>query len=930
VWQRDGAAIQFGIGVDEYGSYEETGMVESGNVYDQTLDDGRLRVVVDSSETANPENGRKHTVIYIAAEESADGKDPSVGNYAFDLMTSGSGAFDAWIVGGAYFTKRDGNYLSSGRRYCPGDSRRTVGIPATAKGVLAVASYATRDDLWPLTRDVGVSGDFTPVDSISTFSSPGPSSDPSRTGQKPEITAPGEFIISALSRDAVNELTSSGYAVDSAHRFVAMAGTSMASPHVAGAIALMLQRKPDLTTDQIKMLLARNATAVDAYPNSNWGYGKLDVLNFFTNFDSTDLQTPLPVSNEDISETPFTPQVLPELVDGLPATNSGGCSLAGESDEELGMSLVYGLILIMIMVLVHRKQTRLCIRMFILGLMLLGASCGGSSSPETHLDQNLSIADSYIKIDIQRMRAYMWMWNADNTTMMRLMIPLKHFFAAETIPLSANNFFSFDADRAELIVMNAEDIDVFNGLTVSASIAHASGAWLSVGGTVTISESSVKDGGRVNVQIEGVEMRPLDRESLMIDREGEATSLTLSSVGLVSEGGSDDLLVTDAEPLNGGLGTKVEFKGFNFTEDAKAHFAGCDDYELPMVIKSQNEAEVTVAAYCQDSIMNIVQDYSYQSGWHPTFIFDDTPDVQISPLPFPEADLLKVLHDPTTDYIYMLFKPGDQLEIYSINDKSFLASKELPVSADTFDVAPDGTIITAQGKTLTVVAPDGTVQAQADIPNGNYVADLTSGPKLKVLVMSDDQSSYTLSGVCILDRSMMSVDCPYALKFNKVWWSSPLVMAVRSDRRIVTGEVDGYVGVYRFEDDDSISKLAEQLIGSSGSSESHLVRDEIWWMHRVYGLDLSELRCLPDSPAYPSPGSERYYVVSYCNISIFDDAEQQQEIPFASCKDDDEWGARESPRAAFVSEGDRYLTVIWNEKIRQVDLSQINTYLSTQ
>ncbi len=62
----------------------------------------------------------------------------------------------------------------------------------------------------------------------------------------------------------------------------------MAAPHVTGAVALLLQRRPDLTPEDVKAILARTA-AQDAFtarsytgeppavPNNQWGYGKLDV-----------------------------------------------------------------------------------------------------------------------------------------------------------------------------------------------------------------------------------------------------------------------------------------------------------------------------------------------------------------------------------------------------------------------------------------------------------------------------------------------------------------------------------------------------------------------------------------------------------------------------------------------------------------------------
>ncbi|WP_225931154.1 S8 family serine peptidase [Leptolyngbya sp. 7M] len=59
-----------------------------------------------------------------------------------------------------------------------------------------------------------------------------------------------------------------------------MNGTSMAAPHVAGVIALMLQRNRSLTQSQILDYLtktARRDSFTGASPNATWGYGKLDA-----------------------------------------------------------------------------------------------------------------------------------------------------------------------------------------------------------------------------------------------------------------------------------------------------------------------------------------------------------------------------------------------------------------------------------------------------------------------------------------------------------------------------------------------------------------------------------------------------------------------------------------------------------------------------
>jgi subtilisin family serine protease len=68
--------------------------------------------------------------------------------------------------------------------------------------------------------------------------------------------------------------------VDSSGNYILFNGTSSAAPYTAGVIALMLQKRPSLTSGEIKSLLERNATQdsyTGAVPNQKWGYGKLDL-----------------------------------------------------------------------------------------------------------------------------------------------------------------------------------------------------------------------------------------------------------------------------------------------------------------------------------------------------------------------------------------------------------------------------------------------------------------------------------------------------------------------------------------------------------------------------------------------------------------------------------------------------------------------------
>jgi subtilisin family serine protease len=132
----------------------------------------------------------------------------------------------------------------------------TISIPGTSREVITVASYTT--------QGAGVG-------SIASSSSRGPTRDGRAA---PTIAAPGRWVMSARARGIAN----------GSDRYHLLSGTSMAAPHVTGAIALLLQRNPDLTQAQIRNHLvdsARADTFTGTVPNNTWGHGKLDAKGAF-------------------------------------------------------------------------------------------------------------------------------------------------------------------------------------------------------------------------------------------------------------------------------------------------------------------------------------------------------------------------------------------------------------------------------------------------------------------------------------------------------------------------------------------------------------------------------------------------------------------------------------------------------------------------
>jgi minor extracellular serine protease Vpr len=152
----------------------------------------------------------------------------------------------------------------------------TLGMPGTCTQGICVASYNTKlqwqgydGQWWQINETVG---------DISGFSSRGPRAD---GYQKPDISAPGQIIASALASGAAQQyMQQQPGIVDPDGVHVLFQGTSMACPHVAGTVALMLEKDPNLSYTQIKQHLV-NTARTDQYTGGVWnnefGWGKLDA-----------------------------------------------------------------------------------------------------------------------------------------------------------------------------------------------------------------------------------------------------------------------------------------------------------------------------------------------------------------------------------------------------------------------------------------------------------------------------------------------------------------------------------------------------------------------------------------------------------------------------------------------------------------------------
>ncbi len=211
------------------------------------------------------------TIAAVDDHVGVIGMAPDASLYGLKVLSaSGSGYWSdiiaalQWVV--VYNASNDpdirvtnNSYGSSGN---PGGLVQTAFDNAYAQGILHIAAAGNTGNCGGKGNKVGYPARYDSVVAVAATNSSDGSPCFSSTGPAVELAAPGVSVNSTVPDD--------GYAVWN--------GTSMASPHVAGAAALVAAADGTLTNDEIRQRLVD--TAIDLGPtgwDTYYGYGLIDV-----------------------------------------------------------------------------------------------------------------------------------------------------------------------------------------------------------------------------------------------------------------------------------------------------------------------------------------------------------------------------------------------------------------------------------------------------------------------------------------------------------------------------------------------------------------------------------------------------------------------------------------------------------------------------
>ncbi|MET7642258.1 S8 family serine peptidase [Streptomyces sp. NPDC005426] len=200
---------------------------QAGLLVGKVLDDegsGADSGIIEAMEWAKAE-GADVVSMSLGSSIPDDGDDPM--SQAVDALSADGGPLYVIAAGNAY-------------------GAGTIGSPGSADKALTIAAVDKQDNradfssMGPLTRSYGL---------------------------KPDLSAPGVDINAAASQSVPG--------IEGMYQ--SMSGTSMATPHVAGAAAILKQRHPDWTGQRIKDALMSSSKVLPAYTPYEQGTGRLDV-----------------------------------------------------------------------------------------------------------------------------------------------------------------------------------------------------------------------------------------------------------------------------------------------------------------------------------------------------------------------------------------------------------------------------------------------------------------------------------------------------------------------------------------------------------------------------------------------------------------------------------------------------------------------------
>jgi len=252
---------------------------------------GKIVAAVDMTDdgTTDDLHGHGTHVAVIAAGTGAasggkfKGVAPGASLMNVKVLNQWGSGYYSWIISGIeYATLNGANIISMSLGGPPTDGNDPLSLAvdtAVAYGVVASVAAGNERDYFTVrtpgaARKAITVGASTKSDILASFSSLGPTLD---FRVKPDVLAPGASIISGHAANAKYPYLDGPQ--NYPPYYTMLSGTSMATPHVSGLVALIKQKNPGWTPAFIKDALINTAVQLDAYSIYQQGGGRVNAFD---------------------------------------------------------------------------------------------------------------------------------------------------------------------------------------------------------------------------------------------------------------------------------------------------------------------------------------------------------------------------------------------------------------------------------------------------------------------------------------------------------------------------------------------------------------------------------------------------------------------------------------------------------------------------
>ncbi len=249
--------------------------------------------ILNGIDDADIGNAPESAVVIISGEWKA--------GRTFALRLEGNASARVWLAS-------DGDLdpsISYGALLPRGRKAGTICVPGTHPDLIAVGATLNRTSWLDAAgneldeREHGALEDA-PEDTTAYFSSAGPTN---LGFLKPDVVAPGAFVIGAMSKEAdprthdFSDFSAGGTCPDPNDEcyvvndnYAVSSGTSMSSPVVAGAVALLFERDPTLSQARVRDLLQAGARPLEGvtFVEQQVGAGALNIVGALQAQDSSE------------------------------------------------------------------------------------------------------------------------------------------------------------------------------------------------------------------------------------------------------------------------------------------------------------------------------------------------------------------------------------------------------------------------------------------------------------------------------------------------------------------------------------------------------------------------------------------------------------------------------------------------------------------